>query len=143
MQQTLGSRCRFGKYSAAIAAAMLAMVLVSCGSDGPGRSSATRTSEGASGSTVRLKLIAFKPSALAIKTGATVTWQQHDPGSHTVTSGTVESGASSVKVQPDGMFASGELVTDDTFRFTFDEPGTYPYFCEIHPATMRGEITVR
>ena len=57
--------------------------------------------------------------------------------------GTVEQGAGDVNESADGTFASGTLATDKTFEFEFAEPGTYPYFCEIHPATMRGEITVR
>ena len=89
-----------------------------------------------------MKLIAFKPEKLDIKASATVTWQQGDAGFHTVTSGTVEQGGSGVTQHPDGKFESGQMATDDSFKFTFAEAGTYPYFCEIHPATMRGEIRV-
>jgi len=130
-----------------VLALLLPGVLVACGS-GDGASSegaTTSTSRAAkgSGSEVRLKLIAFKPGTLEVTTGATVTWRQDDPGSHTVTSGTVEQGAGSVTVAPDGTFSSGELTTDESFEFAFADAGTYPYYCEIHPATMRGEITVR
>ena len=142
MEQTSVRSRRATSSCAAIAVAVLSMALVSCGSDGPGAAASDASRDG-SGTTVRLKLIAFKPSALTVRAGTTVTWQQADPGMHTVTSGTVESGAATVKVHPDGQFASGELATGDDFEFTFTKPGTYPYFCEIHPATMRGEITVR
>ena len=74
--------------------------------------------------------------------GTTVTWRNRDVGAHTVTSGTVEQGGAGVTEQPDGKFDSGEFSNGDTFEQTFDEPGTYPYFCSIHPATMRGEIRV-
>ena len=91
---------------------------------------------------VVLELVAFSPEQLEVDAGTTVTWKQRDPGSHTVTSGTVEQGASGVTQRPDGRFDSGRLATDETFEHTFTEPGTYSYFCSLHPATMRGEIRV-
>jgi plastocyanin len=33
------------------------------------------------------------------------------------------------------------LDTDQAFSFKFQEPGSYPYFCKIHP-TMTGTIVV-
>ena len=66
-----------------------------------------------------------------------------DAGTHTITSGTVVKTASEVKEQPDGLFASGEVATGKQYTHTFSQPGTYKYFCEIHPATMTGEITVK
>lgn len=90
-----------------------------------------------------MKLIAFAPESLEIEAGATVTWQQDDAGFHTVTSGTVDQGASGVTPQPDSAFDSGQIAEGDSFEFTFDRPGTFPYFCAIHPATMRGEIRAR
>ena len=89
-----------------------------------------------------MKLVAFGPDLLEIEPGATVLWRQDDPGAHTVTSGTVEQGSAGVTTQPDDRFDSGDLATGEMFEHTFAEPGSYPYFCEIHPATMRGEIRV-
>ena len=40
------------------------------------------------------------------------------------------------------MFDSGNIATGKTFSFTFKDAGTYPFFCALHPATMRGEIRV-
>lgn len=40
-----------------------------------------------------------------------------------------------------GVFASGTLAQGDTFSFTFEEAGTYPFICSIHPS-MTGTITV-
>ncbi|MDQ4131694.1 MAG: plastocyanin/azurin family copper-binding protein [Actinomycetota bacterium] len=91
---------------------------------------------------VTMELIAFRPETLSVGVGATVTWTQKDAGVHTVTSGTVEQGGGGVTKAPDGRFDSGELATGETFTFTFDRPGTYPYFCAVHPATMRGEVRV-
>jgi len=92
---------------------------------------------------VTMRLIAFRPEVITVDAGATVTWKQTDAGAHTVTSGTVEQGGAGVIETPDGRFDSGDIAKGDTFEFTFDEPGTYPYFCAIHPATMRGEVRVR
>jgi plastocyanin len=41
----------------------------------------------------------------------------------------------------DEVFDSGNLSEGDEFSFTFDEAGTFPYFCQVHP-TMRGTIIV-
>jgi plastocyanin len=100
------------------------------------------TPERPAGSGVEMRLIAFKPEKLEVPAGTTVTWKQADAGFHTVTSGTVAQGSSGVTEMPDGRFDSGQLATDATFTFSFDDPGSYPYFCAVHPATMRGEVTV-
>lgn len=92
---------------------------------------------------VEMSLIAYRPPELAVAASTTVTWTQNDAGTHTVTSGTVAKQASgAVKTNPSGRFESGELERGETFEFTFDEPGSYEYFCDIHPATMQGRITV-
>jgi plastocyanin len=62
----------------------------------------------------------FTPAALTIPAGATVTWTNRDDIPHTV-------------VQRDQKFKSKALDTDDSFSFTFAEPGTYEYFCSLHP----------
>jgi plastocyanin len=90
-----------------------------------------------------IKLIVYRPDDLAVPSHTKVTWKQTDAGFHTVTSGTVTKDASgSVEQLPDGTFASGKLATNKTFAFTFEESGTYPFFCEIHPATMSGRVSV-
>lgn len=96
----------------------------------------------ASPSEVVIQLVAFKPEQLEVATGTTVTWTNRDPGEHTVTSGSVELGGAGVTQEPDGTFDSGEIAKGDSFEQTFDERGTYQYFCSLHPATMRGEIRV-
>ena len=90
-----------------------------------------------------MRLIAFEPSELGVPVGAAVTWSQEDAGFHTVTSGSVEKATSgSVETKPDGVFASEQLPKGEEFTFTFEEKGSYAYFCEIHPATMAGQVTV-
>ena len=118
-------------------------VLSACGGGEAVTSTTAATAANAPGSNeVAMRLIAFNPDRLTIKAGSAVTWRQTDPGVHTVTSGTVTQEGGGVSSHPDGHIDSGELAKDETFRFEFKEPGAFPYFCEIHPATMRGEITV-
>lgn len=109
-----------------------------CGG-GDGNTAATADAEA---SAVSLKLIAFKPDRLTVKAGTTVTWTNEDGTEHSVTSGTVKQGSSGVTPASDGMFDSGLFGPNKSFTFAFRTPGTYAYFCTLHPATMRGEITV-
>jgi len=142
----------FRRTSVVLGLAAFAVAGAACGSSGSNASgskasgsttSVTEAKTAAKPNQVQIKLIAYRPAALTVTAGTTVTWKQTDPGFHTITSGTVAQGSSGVTPQPDGKFASGQLATGKTFSHTFIAPGTYPYFCEIHPATMRGTITVR
>jgi plastocyanin len=83
------------------------------------------------GGAVTISNFEFGPAALTVAPGTTVTWTNHDEEPHTVTS--VDGGK---------MFKSPALDTDDKFSFTFDKPGTYKYFCSIHPH-MVGTIVVK
>jgi len=76
----------------------------------------------------------FLPYSLEIWVGDTVSWSNDDAAAHTVTSGLTSEG-------PDAMFDSSLFMSGTIFEFTFDEPGTYPYFCMVHP-WMVGEIIV-
>lgn len=125
----------------------LTAVLGACGGGDDSNGPPTTTQSGAAaeeggGSRVVMKLVALKPAELEVDAGTTVTWEQLDAGAHTVTSGTVEQAAGGVTQKPDGRFDSGEIATGDSYEFTFEEPGSYPYYCSLHPATMRGEIRV-
>ena len=62
----------------------------------------------------------FSPNQIMVKSGETVTWTNKDDIPHTVTS-------------TDNVFRSKALDTDDKFSFTFTTPGTYKYFCSLHP----------
>jgi len=76
----------------------------------------------------------YSPNTVNIKAGETLTFDNIDANFHTVTSGTQKSG-------PDGTFDSGLLKAGDTFELTLDKPGTYQYYCTIHP-NMVGTIIV-
>ena len=78
--------------------------------------------------TVKIDNFTFEPERLTIKAGTTVTWKNEDDIPHTVTSATK-------------AFKSKALDTDDKFTTTLAKPGTYTYFCSIHPK-MTGKVVV-
>jgi plastocyanin len=69
---------------------------------------------------VKIDNFSFMPQDITVAPGTTVTWVNQDDIPHTVTSTT-------------DLFKSKALDTDDKFSFTFDKPGTYEYYCSIHP----------
>jgi plastocyanin len=69
----------------------------------------------------------YNPNPIEIKVGDTVTWINNDSSPHTVTS------SSSSK---DSNFDSDVLRRGETFSFTFDREGEYPYFCTLHPSMV-------
>jgi plastocyanin len=82
----------------------------------------------APGEPVAIVDFSFDPGGLTVDVGATVTWTNEDPSTHSV-------------VGRGGAFASPDLVSGNTFSMTFDEAGTYEYVCGIHP-NMTGTVTV-
>ena len=76
----------------------------------------------------------FLPSTVIIDLGGTVTWENPDNVPHTMTSGTSADG-------PSGHFDSSLIMAGGSFSNTFDESGTYDYFCMIHP-WMTGTVIV-
>ena len=83
----------------------------------------------ASTAEVKIDNFSFGPSALTVAVGTTVTWTNRDDIPHTV-------------VSDDKVFKSKVLDTDEKFSFTFSKPGTYAYFCSIHPK-MTGKVVVQ
>jgi plastocyanin len=71
----------------------------------------------------------FTPREITVTAGTTVTWVNHDDVPHTV-------------VSTDKKFRSKALDTDDQFSFTFNDPGTYAYFCSVHPM-MTGKVIIK
>lgn len=125
-----------------VAATVLCVALAACGGSGDEDAADGGNGGVSSAATVDMRLIQYQPQSIEVAVGEEVTWTQSDAGFHTVTSGEVIQAGGGVTTEPDDRFDSGELSTDETFKFTFSEPGTYPYFCEIHPATMTGEVRV-
>src|SRR5438132_1250978 len=78
---------------------------------------------------VKVDNFSFSPQTITIAAGTTVIWTNRDDIPHTV-------------VSDDKFFKSKVLDTDEKFSFTFDKPGTFGYFCSIHPK-MTGKIVVQ
>src|SRR6202008_4495521 len=80
-------------------------------------------------SAVKIDNFSFGPANLTIGAGTTVTWTNNDDVPHTV-------------VSDDKLFKSKALDTDDKFSYTFTKPGTYNYFCSVHPK-MIAKVVVK
>lgn len=80
-----------------------------------------------SGTTVTISGFTFQPAVLEVSVGDTVTWSNEDGTEHTVTA--------------EGGAFGESLGAGDRFEFTFEDAGTYAYFCGIHP-DMSGEVVV-
>jgi plastocyanin len=93
--------------------------------------SGSSTETGAVKNQVIIDNFTFGPTKLTIPVGAKVTWVNHDDVPHVVKSTGTEKG-----------FTSHALDTDDQFSYVFTAPGTYNYFCAIHPM-MTGQIIVK
>ena len=80
--------------------------------------------------TIKIDNFTFSPPDLVIPAGTTVTWVNEDDVPHTAVA------------DDHKTFRSKPMDTDDKFSFTFAAPGTYPYFCSIHPK-MTAKIIVK
>jgi plastocyanin len=70
----------------------------------------------------------FSPQNLDIYLGQTVRWTNLDPAPHSSTSDT-------------SLWDSGTLAQNDSYEFTFNSSGVFPYHCTVHP-TMTGIVRV-
>jgi 3',5'-cyclic-AMP phosphodiesterase len=70
----------------------------------------------------------FAPATTSVPVGSTITWTNRDDVPHNI-------------VSTDQKFKSPVLDTDEQFSHRFDAPGSYMYFCSIHPK-MTGRIVV-
>jgi len=97
---------------------------LACVSDRP----STGPEPPSSGNAVAIMNFAFVPPSLSVPSGTTVTWTNQDDVTHTVTA-------------DDGKSFDGSLNPGQTFQFTAVTPGTYTYFCRLHPF-MKATLTV-
>jgi plastocyanin len=107
----------------------------------------TTSAGGGGGATIPVSIVsgastkttdAFSPNPVNAKVGDTVVWTNNDSQPHTVVSGQ--------NAKPDNKFNSSPnfnpLITPgQTFKHTFTQAGTYPYFCQLHP-NMVGTVNV-
>ena len=75
----------------------------------------------------------YIPSLIVIEKGKQVTWVNEDSAFHSITSGYYGT--------PTELFDSGHLDPFESYTLTFDETGTYDYFCTLHP-WMKGQVIV-
>ena len=109
----------------AIAAAMLGAVVGSGLAGGILVARAQTTAAAA----VSIDNFTFSPQQLTVKAGTTVTWTNKDDIPH------------GIAATGNTFKRSAAMDTDDNYSFTFTTPGTYQYFCYIHPH-MTGTIVV-
>jgi plastocyanin len=122
-----------------IAVLAIALVTVACGGTETASDTTTApttaatdapsTTEGTPEVAISIAAFAFGPDTVTIPVGTTVTWtNDEDSADHTTTS-------------DDGVWNSATLKPGEQFSFTFDQPGTFNYFCNIHPS-MTATIVV-
>jgi plastocyanin len=81
------------------------------------------------GIVVNIENFSFGTATLTVPAGTTVIWINKDDVPHTV-------------VSTEKAFSSSVLDTDDKFSYTFTKPGTYPYYCSVHPK-MTAKVVVK
>ena len=113
-----------------------AAVLVGCTQkidEAPAMKAAAEPADESSGSVQEIVIdnFTFAPAAVTIAPGTRVVWVNHDDVPHTATS-----------TSKPKRFDTGTLDTDQKYAHVFTEPGTYNYFCAVHPK-MTGQIIVK
>jgi plastocyanin len=118
---------RTSVYMAGLAAVVLvAMVLLLAGSP-----NVTATPQASPTAEVKIDNFSFGPGTITVPVGTTVTWINRDDIPHTI-----------VSTDDPKAFKSKVLDTDEKFSYSFSKPGTYPYFCSVHPK-MTGKVVVQ
>ena len=77
--------------------------------------------------------ICYIPPNIVVEKGKSVTWLNEDSSFHSVTSGFYP--------EPSGLFDSGHLDPYQSYTLSFDEYGTFDYFCTLHP-WMKAQVIV-
>lgn len=128
-----------------LAAALVALSLglVACGGSGSDSTSGAESTSSEEDSTesetapggkaaksekVQIAEFTYEPDPVVVQAGGKVIWQNEDSAPHTATA-------------DDGSFDTGTIEDGKLGSATFKEPGTFTYFCEIHP-TMHGTVEV-
>ena len=83
---------------------------------------------------VQIKDFVYAAAAITVPAGTTITFTNDDSAPHTATSG--------ASPTADGVFDTGTLKKDKSASVTVTKPGTYAYYCAIHPF-MKATVTVK
>jgi plastocyanin len=96
----------------------------------PGAREEAPASTGKLERSVKVEIVEFtyQPDPVRVEAGGKVIWQNMDPAPHTATA-------------DDGSFDTGTLEEGKLKSESFKEPGTFTYFCAIHP-NMHGTVEV-
>ena len=86
------------------------------------------STEAGTGDSVEIVEFEFDPEEITVPAGTTVTFTNQDKAAHTATA-------------DDSSFDTEELGKGDSAEETFDEPGTYSYYCRFH-VFMKGSVVV-
>jgi plastocyanin len=119
----------------ACAGVLAAIAFAGCGgSDSSSTASSESTSTAAASSAastdkVEISDYKFGPDAITVKAGTEVTWTNSDDTAHTATA-------------DDSSFDTGDLDKGDSKSITFDQPGTFAYYCRFHPF-MKATVEVQ
>jgi plastocyanin len=119
--RTAAPHAEAGMRRVLLTAVLGAALLSGCG-DGGGDAATTGA--------IAIRGFAYSPASATVKVGRTVSVRNRDDAPHTLT----DRGA-------DRAFDSGTIRGGRTGAVTFERPGTYAYFCELHPF-MKGTVTV-
>ena len=94
-------------------------------------SSTTAEATGSAAATDQIEIADFKydPETVTVDAGTEVTWTNSDDAAHTATA-------------DDSSFDTGDLDQGDSKSVTFDEPGTFTYYCRFHPF-MKATVEVQ
>jgi len=103
------------------------LTLITAGFIGARRLTGARLVD-ASSVEVKIDNFSFAPTSLRVRAGTQITWTNRDDIPHTV-------------MEDDKLFKSKVMDTDEKFTFTPTKPGTYKYYCSIHPK-MTAEVVV-
>lgn len=105
------------------------MAVVSCGSSPQPAPQPTETNPVPAAVEIEIANLAFSPATVTVAAGTTVTWTNKDSVPHTATSRTP-------------LFDSGKLDGGGKFSYTFNQKGTFEYYCTFHP-NMAGKVIVQ
>jgi plastocyanin len=105
-----------------------AVLIFGCGSDGGG-TDPTTSSANPGAKTVTIEDYLYKPAAITVPKGTTISFTNRDSTPHTATS------------KDSGLFESGSIDTGKSGEVTLEESGTFAYYCLFHPF-MKGTIIV-
>lgn len=78
---------------------------------------------------IHMRNNSYQPDGLTVPAGTTVRWINDDGDVHTIS-------------QVGGGIESGLLFTRDGWNYTFNDPGTYEFYCLPHPY-MHATVTVQ